>query len=469
MRNKFYTLCGRAKYLEQLNKSYVDQAASLTVLYGRRRIGKTFLLKEFIKDKPHLFFEGIEGGKTPQQLQQLASQLYNQTQNPLLQRFNPKNWNEFLDTLLLVIPNDKKFILVFDEFQWLAAGRSLLVSLFKIYWDNQFKNRKLQIILCGSIAHFMVKKVIKSKALYGRISSELHMTELLPQEARQMLAMRGSLEALNYLLTFGGVPKYLEEIEINKSFEQNIESLYFSRTSFFYNEIEKIFFSQFKESKTYQRIVLILSTAPHSLEELAKKLKMASGGGLKDYLHNLELAQFVLSYRPMTKKSTKTIKYKLTDEYLRFYYRFIRPYKKQIDQDRTSGIFATQVKTIWKPWFGFAFENFCFKNALVLAEKMGFAEYVKDFGPYYASRDSASAQFDLVYTRTDSVMTICEIKYAQSEIEMDVVLAMQEKLLILGSTELTIEKVLVTTVGVSAAVKESRFFHHVMTLKEIFE
>jgi AAA+ ATPase superfamily predicted ATPase len=234
------TLLGRDKELAQLQTLHASAEAKLVVMYGRRRIGKTFLIRSFIEDKTALYFDGLEDGSTEDQLEHVAKQLFAQTRNPLLTSFSPRTWQDFFMTLLEVL-SKKKAILVFDELQWLARGRTKFVSVFKSYWDGYFLSRNLTVILCGSIAHYMVKKVIKSKSLYGRINCEMLVGELEPPFARKLLGKRGELEGLQYQLILGGVPKYLNEVDQNASFDANIQRLFFSTNSFFGERLKRSF------------------------------------------------------------------------------------------------------------------------------------------------------------------------------------------------------------------------------------
>lgn len=208
------------------------------------------------------------------------------------------SWTAVFDYLTSQMPiSGKKMILVFDELQWMAAGQSALVSLIKSYWDNEWKKKKIILILCGSIASFMMHKVIRSKALYGRITCEMHLKGLQPQESIQMFRRkRGFKEVLQYLFIFGGVPKYLEMIDLNKSLPQNLNHLCFQKQALMLAEFEKVFFSQFKTHQVYLRIVRHLKDKMLTLEELSRLLNMPSGGGLLRYLQQLEESEFIRTW-----------------------------------------------------------------------------------------------------------------------------------------------------------------------------
>ena len=212
---------GRKNELKILNDAYRSGKSQLVVIYGRRRIGKSSLVKEFSKDKHQFFsFEAIEGEGTPIQIRHFTAQLKKQYDDPILENARFSSWESVFSYLTDRIINRKTAKIIFlDELSWMAAGRSRLVSLLKFYWDNHWKGKKVMLILCGSVASFMVKKVLRSKALYGRITLDLLLKGLLAEDAYALIGRKRSREeALKYLLVFGGVPKYLEDINPNRSF-----------------------------------------------------------------------------------------------------------------------------------------------------------------------------------------------------------------------------------------------------------
>jgi uncharacterized protein len=239
---------GRRVELDKLNSLYTRKGSSLIVIYGRRRVGKSTLVECFVEDKLCLHFEGLERVHTKNQIKQFSADLKTQIDDPLLQHADFQDWSPIFDYLTTYFKRQrKKCILFIDEFQWLAANQSILVSLIKSYWDRFWSKSNVMLILCGSVSSYMVKRVIKAKALYGRINWELCLQPLMPKEAYSLLQKKRSKdEVLRYTLLFGGIPKYLNEINPNKSFDQNINQLCFIQNCLFANEYEKIFYSQFK-------------------------------------------------------------------------------------------------------------------------------------------------------------------------------------------------------------------------------
>lgn len=462
---------GRLPELLELEKLYQQDKANLVVGYGRRRVGKSTLFDEFMSKKRHVKLEGLERASTKEQLKHVTADLAQQVNDPLLLQTTFKTWRSFFDYMTNVFSqNKRKTILLLDEFQWLAVNQSRLASLIKFYWDRHWRKQKVMLILCGSVSSFMIKRVINSKALYGRISLELCLPPFQPNEIHRLLQQkRNKDESLLYALTIGGIPKYLEEIDIKLSFDQNINRLCFTRNGLLVNEYECIFYSQFKEHKTYENIVKCLVNKPLSLDEISRATKIATGGGLKNYLSNLEKAAFVTSYVPYDKAlNSRLIKYRLTDEYLRFYYKFIMPHLKLIKTNSTRNLFTQQIKPKWQSWLGFAFENFCLKNAEYLAEKMGFADQVLQWGPLF-SRDSEGFQVDLIYLRQDNVITLCEEKCYNTPVGINIVHEIEKKCSLISIPRgYTLEKALISRFGADTALQELGYFNNIISAQDLF-
>lgn len=463
---------GREFEVAELNRLYSSNDSKLIVIYGRLRVGKSTLVENFIANKNHLRFEGLENLRTAGQLSQFIDDLGSQLNDPIIKHAKVSSWITIFDYLTRIFAEKKnKTILFLDEFQWLAAGQTKLVSLIKKYWDIHWSKQNVMLILCGSVSSFMVKKVILSKALYGRINWELCLQPLNPIESFQLLdSKRNELEILLYSFIFGGIPKYLREIDSRKSLDQNINKLFFTQNGIFTKEYQRIFYSQFKEHSNYEVIVRKLKDKPLSLDQIAKQLKIASGGGVKSYLDNLEKALFITSYVPYDKNdNSKLKKYKLTDEYLRFYLKFVEPNLKLISNNRKQNLFQQLVKSSWHSWLGYAFENFCLKNAYYLSELMGFSEYVLQWGPYFHRTDE-NFQIDLIYLRSDNVITLCEIKFHDKPISVSVVHEVECKCKLLELRRgYTVEKALISLYGPDQNLQELNYFNYCLQLGDFFK
>ncbi len=466
---------GRKKETALLEDCYRSQRSELITIYGRRRIGKSRLVKEFIKGKNALTFEAIEGDRSPQQIKHFTHALREQLNDPVLKSVEFRSWTAVFDYLTESVINKRtgrdKFIIFLDEFQWMAAGQSQLVGLLKNYWDLKWKEKNIMLILCGSIASFMVRKVIRSKSLYGRITLELLLKGLEPNEAISFFKnKRGKEEALKYLMILGGVPRYLEEIDLNRSFPANMNRLFFSPQAYMFNEFEKIFYSQFKETNVYIQIVRHLSKRIMSLEELSARLKIPSGGGLVSYLENLENAEMIRNFVAFGRNPTSKLKkYKLSDEYFNFYFKYIEPNKNIIKNSPSERLFETITQKSLDTWLGFAFERFCIKHAGILARAMGFEDEVLEIAPLFSKNDE-SFQIDCLYLRTSNIVTMCEMKYCNEKIGTKVIPEVERKCALLKLPKsYTLEKALVSIHGPDNSLRDSEYFHHCVSIEDIFK
>ncbi len=464
-------LLGREKELAILTDAYAAKTSKLVVVYGRRRIGKSSLIATFLKNKRNLCFESLERQSTSSQISHFKNSLSAFTDDKLLPQIKFINWDQVFTYLTERLRQEtEKVIIFFDEFQWMAAGQTKLVALIKYYWDNHWKNLNIQLILCGSIANYMVNRVIKSKALYGRIDLELLITELKPFEIAQFFPKtRSQEEILTYMLILGGVPKYYELLEKNRSLEKNLATLCFEKSGYLFNEYEKIFFSQFKEHLRYEEIVKFISHSPKTLSELAKRLKMPSGGGLKRYLNNLELARFIRAYTPIQKQTTNIVKYGVFDEYLNFYFKFILPRRNKIVKDIHKNIFASEIKNSWLPWLGLAFERFCLRYANLICEILKISDVTEDFGPLFFKGDT-SFQIDLVIKRSDRVWNLCECKFNQDPVGVEIIPEFNTKIeKIKLPRGYSIEKTLISPSGMTDSLSKTEYFDSCVTIRELFD
>jgi uncharacterized protein len=463
-------MLARQNEMDWLTSDYKAKSSSFIVCYGRRRIGKSYLLDQHLLKKSGFKFEGIEGLGASRQIELFSSELQKKYNITAAKKKSLKTWDACLSELTTQLKQEKnKQILFFDEFQWMAIGRGSLVSLLKKYWDNDWKKLKLQIILCGSISSYMVQKVIKSKALYGRITAQLKISFLQTEENTLFFKKSISdIDKLKYVSVFGGIPKYLIDINQSQSFEQNIQNLFLKKEAILRNEYERIFYSQFKEHQFYEKIIEFLSSGPKNLVQIAETLKMKSGGGLKSYLTNLENAQFITSYysNPNNQKS-KLISYRVSDPLMYFHLFFIQKNIKIIENSNNP--LETYNKIIRKKidtYMGLAFENFCRITAYELAAKMNFSDKLISFGPFYQKNEF---QIDLIYFRNDNVIVICEIKFTDKPVPASVIIDTEKKIYQMQSQfpSYTFQKALISASGAEKKLIASDYFDYILTAKEI--
>ena len=245
---------GRKYELTIIKQAIVSKRAELGIVYGRRRIGKSTLLNEAAPKKNTLYFEALQGVSLKKQVEHFVYQFSKQTGTPIILA---RNWHEAFDALTLYIKKKRHYV-VFDEFPWMASQRRELVALFKYYWDNHWKqNTNLTMVICGSVASFILNHIIHSKALHNRKTFEIKLQSLSAGESKLFFKnFRSENEICKFLIVFGGIPKYLEQIDPHTSFENNIDRLCFQKSGFFTNEFETIFKEQFKVLKFHRNCPL---------------------------------------------------------------------------------------------------------------------------------------------------------------------------------------------------------------------
>ncbi len=470
---------GRARELALL-RNWVNesQTSYLTVLYGRRRIGKTRLVEEAFQDTELLKFEGLEGQSTREQQRNFLTRLAELSGKREHELMRTSSWRDILIVLsqyLSETAKHKPTVVLLDEFQWMANGRTPLVSDLKYVWDNYFlKENRTHLILCGSIGSFLVKKVIHSKALYGRIKLEMNLKQLKLPEIKEVFQPERSLrEVVELYMAVGGVPQYLEMMDRSQSVKANLERLCFTPHGFLVNDFEKIFVSHFGKDTHYKKILTTLAKkAFASREELQEACNLTSGGRISGYLDDLELAGFIERYSPVERPmAVRITRYRLLDPYLTFYFRFIQPSLnriKTVAQEAQFSRYAPDKK--YDIWCGLTFERLCHQHSSIIAEKLGFSAVNYDCGSWFTrSSPRGGAQIDLLFLRDDRVITLCECKFKDEKIGRGVIAEVQTKRQALPNPKKhTIEAVLITASPPTEDLSKQRFFNRILQLDDLF-
>lgn len=475
-------LLGRATEFELFQQwiKHPDKT-TLTVIYGRRRIGKTYLVEEANKQIRFWKFEGLENQTKQAQQSHFINTLATYSKRPEIRHAHYTDWKQILLTLSEFLGTEPA-VVFFDELQWMALEKSTIISDLKFIYDNYFKkNNRIHLILCGSVSSFIVKKVLRSKALYGRVDSEINLRQLSLPEIRPMFTPKRSLrELLELYMAVGGVPQYLKLFTTSKSVILNIQNLYFSEYGYLFNDFEKIFISHFGKNAHYRSIVLFLSRVRYATrEQIEDRLKIKKGGRLSTYLEDLELACFIEKYKPVfTKDGGKSLRYRISDPYLLYFFKFIYPNRHRILQlhERSSsyaaGILASHSYKIWQ---GIAFERLIYTHHYLVADKLGFRSVSYECGSWFKRADTdAGTQVDLLFIRADRVITLCEIKYTDDElgypkISSEVISDVEKKVAAIRKvSSYTIEKVLITLSEPTKKIIEDGYFSQILTANDIF-
>jgi len=416
---------GRNIELNKLNDLKNKKTASLVVVKGRRRIGKSTLIQKF-GESFDMFCEiqGLAPGKTvtdEDQRRNFSEQISNIFDIPVL-KFD--NWHDAF-AILASYTRLGNILILLDEISWMASKNSEFAGKFKIAWDTKFKqNNSLIIVLCGSVSSWIDEHILYDTDFVGRVSLSINLEELPLRDCNKFWHTKGnlisSMEKLKILSVTGGIPKYLEEIEINKSTEENIKKLCFDSGGILFKEFEIIFKDVFdKRAKIYIEIICALINKKLSATEIASIIKKPLNRDLSKYLNDLEVSGFIQRdyvYRFDGKKS-KLSKYRIKDNYLRFYLRYIEPVKYKIEQ----GLFqfkALEQLSAWESIMGLQFENMVLQNLQLIIQKIGIDfNSIISASPYFQNAtksNKGACQIDLLIQAKYGTLYICEIKFKRN-------------------------------------------------------
>lgn len=475
IKNQYFT--GRTYERELLLDIASKQTeACIIVVYGRRRVGKTELIEQTFADRQILKFEGIEGQNTQRQQATVLSELSKYAEEPLLAKITPDHW---LDVFELIKPyvSTGPWTLYFEELQWLANYQTDFIADLKYAWDNFFKNNpQLILILCGSSPSFMIDKVLKSKALYNRSQHELPLKPFSLKETCDFLKNKSLSEVMDAYLLVGGMPEYLKRAQTESSILLSIAQQSFTPGGFFTHEYERIFTSSLASNIHYQKIVEFLGLHHFASRlEIQKYLNINSGGTLSTLLLDLEESGLIQSYTPFDlSENSKLVRYVISDAYLQFFYKFIKPKIKAIEAgDFIHNPLSALNFSALEKWKGFAFERFCRAQHRSIAKILGFEAVRYQHGAYFkrsiSNLTQSGFQIDLIFARDDKVYTVCEIKYLNSPVSKKVIAEFEKKIELLDPPKnISIHRVLITANGAEESLIKAHYFDRILTLEDFF-
>lgn len=427
-------IIARDNELKVLNQVWNSKDPEFIAIYGRRRVGKTFLIREYFSEKDAVYFE-LSGEKDAS----LASQLENFVEifskvffGGLLLR-TPKSWKEAFALITQEIeklPKSKKVILFFDELPWLASKKSGALQALDYYWNRHWsKYANVKMIVCGSAASWMLEKLINAKGgLYNRLTRTILLKPYTLKGTKEYLQSRGipltPKQVLDLYMVFGGIPHYLKQIEKGKSSTQLINKICFQSDGLLYNEFDRLFTSLFEHSEDSLAIVTAIASQRHGLtrDELIRKTRFSSGGTLNKRLGELESSGLIQSYIPYGHKK-KELYFRLIDEYCYFYLSWIQPLKSKGIEGGKS-YWQTKSKTPSAiTWAGYTFETICLKHVDQIRDALDLQAVSCEVGSWQhvAKRGSKDlgAQIDLLFDRDDGVITLCDMKYSERPFSVD--------------------------------------------------
>lgn len=427
-------IVGRGPQQKVLQQALDSQDSEFIAVYGRRRIGKTFLIREFFENNLSFELVGIYKATLSDQLENFAEALGTALDTGIQPKV-PKTWREAFQQLENYIESKKKLnkkgkqVVFLDELPWLNTPRSKFLSALQHFWNNYCsKHKDIILVVCGSAASWMIQNIVRSKGgLHNRLTRQFRLLPFTLSETKRYLQSR-KMKNLNHYsilqiyMAMGGVPFYLSKIEAGKSAAQIIDSLCFSDTAPLRHEYEQLFQSLFEKSELHIKIVESLSKKRKGLtrSELLESVDLKSGGTASQILVELEESGFIESRIPFGKKANDSL-YRLIDEFSLFHLSWIKPLGKQ---NPGAGYWLTrQSAQKYKSWAGYSFESVCLKHIDEIEKALGISVIATTASPWryqpLQSKGKQGTQIDLLIDRADKTINLCELKFYNSEFTID--------------------------------------------------
>ena len=416
-------LIGRNKERQKLDNIVGSKRSEFLAIYGRRRVGKTFLIREYFGYKFDFQIAGLAHADTAQQLFNFDSAL--RKQSNLVYDAPPGNWLLAFQRLIEHLENishpDKK-VVFFDELPWFDTQASDFVMGLEHFWNSWASNRKdILLIVCGSAASWMINVLINNDGgLHNRITQKMKIEPFNLYETEQLLMAKNCVldryQIVQLYMTMGGIPYYLDAIQANLSAAQNIQQLFFDKSGLLRNEFFNLYRSLFRKHEIYEKIVEVLSTKNEGLQrsEIIKRSGMKSGGTLTKVLADLEESGFISAYTALDHKQ-KNILYRLSDFYTAFYFKFIKDGKYHGD-DSWINLIDNPVQRSWQ---GFTFEQICIDHVWQIKNALGISGVQTHNASWKGGTPEKSVQIDLLIDRRDQVINLCECKFSLDVFTID--------------------------------------------------
>lgn len=448
---------------------------------GRRRVGKTFLIREFFKEKDLIFFNSTGSKNAPLAAQikhfikVLGDVFYNGASLEI-----PKNWDDTFEMLTTAIKNvekTKKIVLFFDELPWMATPKSRLLENLDYYWNQYWsQDNRIKLIVCGSSASWIINKIINNRGgLHNRVTRQILLEPLNLYETKRFLSKHGVKlnhdQILQVYMATGGVPYYLSFVKKGLSAAQIIEELAFTKKAPLIDEFDNLFSSLFDNYELSVEIIRTIASRRYGIgqEELFKKLNRNLKGKLGlSKLDELEKAGFIMSFIPYQSKK-KGKYFRVIDEYILFYLKWIEPIKNALTRGGLSKEFweSQQNTPSWRSWSGLAFESICYKHISQIRRAMNLGPSALPYTWRYVPKKGSTedgAQIDLLFERGDNAITIFEIKHSLEAFLIDKPYAksLNEKIKIFSKKTKT-EKQIFLSIMASNGIKKNMYSEEFIT------
>ena len=476
-------LVARDRERETLTEALESSRPELIAVYGRRRIGKTFLVREHFRDAIVFELTGSHAGDMATQLRAFALALGRAMSAPAALA-PPSDWMEAftqLERYLTELPRPgAKHVVFLDELPWIATRRSGFLSAFEHFWNAWASAQPwLAVVICGSAASWMLRKVIKQRGgLHNRVTRRVRLQPLGLRESREYLRARhvtlDDYQLLELYMALGGIPHYLNQVRPGRSAAQSIDQACFSPDGVLTEEFQELYAALFEKSERHEAIVRALAKKRRGLErgELLDAAKLPSGGTATKVLDELEESGFVSRSVPLG-HTLRESRFQLADAYSHFYLSWIEKHR-----GKESGAWLKKrASPRFRAWAGLAFERVCLEHVAAIKKRLGIAAVDTDHAVWVhrpVSHDDEGAQIDLVIERADRCANLCEMKFSESEFVIDKAYAKElarkrDVYARVTGTSRSLFLTIVTTEGVRRNEHAQRLGVQVVTMDALFD
>jgi uncharacterized protein len=413
-------LIGRKKELEALRGMLNGNRSEFVAIYGRRRVGKTYLIRTAFNNQYTFYVTGLANATTAQQITNFHVAL--QKYNPSASSQIPVNWFYAFQELIAFLekqPEGKKVIFI-DELPWFDTQGSGFIQAIEHFW-NSWASARFDILLvtCGSAASWMINELLNNKGgLHNRVTKRYKILPFTLSECEQFLQAKNAVferyEIIELFMVLGGIPFYWDEVETHLSPAQNIENICFTENGLLRREFDNLFSSLFNHSERHLVIVNALAQKAKGLtrNELIEATGKSNSGHITALLDELEESGFIRKYAPFGKKSRSSL-YQLVDFYVLFYLRFIK------DTPLYEGNNWVVDSPQQRAWSGYAYEQVCLSHTACIKKALGISSVQTLTSSWRSTATPTGAQIDLVIDRRDNVVNVCEIKFSINDFSID--------------------------------------------------
>lgn len=476
-------LVGRRTERGELQDALASGRPELIAIYGRRRVGKTYLIRSFFSNQLCFELTGMRDAPQARQLDAFARAMQVATG---YQHRTPRDWFQAFQELIRYLEDalhrTERKVVFLDEVPWLATRRSGFLAAFEHFWNSWgSRQEKLIVVICGSAASWMITKVLHQRGgLHNRVTRTLVLHPFRLHETEDFLRSRrielDRKQILELTMALGGIPYYLDQVRKGRSAAQNIDAIFFAPHAPLRDEFDRLYASLFEHHERHVRVIRALARKQCGLtrQELVAPSRLPTGGNMTTILAELETSGFICRTRPYGRTTRESL-YRLVDELSLFHLRWIDGKRSLSDGDG----YWTRIRFTpqWHAWSGYAFENLCLRHIAEIKKCLGISGVQTEISSWRYQPKIATesgAQIDLLIDRRDGVVNLCEMKYSEMEFLIDKTYARElrrkmETFRRVTGTRKALFPTFVTTYGVKANELKSELVQSEVNADALFD